>query len=138
MSRPELYVVNEVAVVETGPDTADVLSEPDQGPPGVPGATGIAGPNLITDATALGTLTDTPTPAFLLVGAAAGDAARKLTPGATGLAVLLHASLPPSDGQAYSLTCTDGVLAWAVGTAPTYSASLDYSDGRNSQYLGVF
>jgi hypothetical protein len=54
---------------------------------------GPRGPNLITDATALGTLSDTTTPAFLLVGAAAGDRARKLTPTPWGLSNLL-ASVP--------------------------------------------
>ena len=63
------------------------------GAKGNDGATGNAGPSLIADTTALGLLTHIADPAFLLVGAAAGDRARKLTPTGWGLSNLL-ASVP--------------------------------------------
>ncbi len=97
MSRPELYVVNEVAVVETGDDSADVLSVPEQGPPGAKGddgADGAPGPNSIDDSTDLGTLTNAVADALsLLATNSAGTKARRVA-----LAAIHRAILAAVDG----------------------------------------
>jgi hypothetical protein len=60
-------------------------------------------------------------------------------PSPTGLlADLLTLGYPPSDGDTYTLTATDGVLAWVAGTVtpPSGTYSLDFSDPDNSMYIG--
>jgi hypothetical protein len=62
------------------------------GPRGADGAPGAAGPNVVSDTTALGTLTAVTNPLFLLGTNAAGTFARRVTPGAGtggGLSLLL-------------------------------------------------
>lgn len=101
-----------VTIEVTGPDTADVVEVAQQGPPG---PTGAAGPNQVTDATVLGTLTEAVNPSALLVAdAAAPGFVRELTASALGFSVLAAADA----------TAARGLLsAEAAGTAAALLAA---------------
>ena len=105
-----------------------------KGDKGDTGEQGDAGPNLITDATALGTLTAIADPAFLLVGNAAGTFARRLThpsPSPAGSFTLASITidafgrvLSASNGTVTAATITDSTATGrAVLTAADAAAA---------------
>ena len=115
---------------------------------------GPRGPNLISDATALGTLTDVNTPAFLLVGNAAGTFARKLThpsPSPAGTFNLASLTIDAfgrvtaaSNGTVSAATISDStatgraVLTAASAAAARSAIGAGVGDALTSGTLGQF
>jgi hypothetical protein len=82
-------------------------------------ATGTRGPNLITDATSLGTLTNVADPAFLLVGNAAGTFARKLTHPSPSPAGTFNLASLTIDAFGRVLSASNGTVSAATITDST-------------------
>jgi hypothetical protein len=117
-----VQISGEQAKVTVSGDTVTVEIGAIQGPAGAAGAAGSPGPNSISDATTVGTLTAIDNAASVLATNAAGNAVRRI-------------ATPTTDGR-YSLivTVTAGspVFAW-VADPP----SLDFSLPSNSMYTSL-
>lgn len=105
-----------------------------QGPPMLVNGT-------LSDATQIGTLTNVADPAFLLVGAAAGNAARKLTPTAWGLSNLL-ATVPAGRvpyADATGLVTSNAGLTFGASTGLTVRSGVYAGkDQQTGFYNGVW